>query len=285
MKSPRPKIAVCLSGQLRTWKSAAANIKRFFSDVDVDFFIHSWSQSAERTGLSTHSIDYNVEHTSDEINQVVSTFNPVKCQFEPILKQDGFVQSRWVNLFYSLARSIKLKQQYEREKRIKYDIVVKCRFDLVFHPSLTFGKLLKMGLNDECSVFASKYVFSRTINQLPGENYMNQIDDCFFYTSSPVADYISHVAYLESMEMVANAQLLGKKHTQTEKYGPGAILFKALSDSGCCARSIEINSPASDPIVGVWFCIARALPTLPKQILTPQEYTTAVTDHVRYYKS
>lgn len=284
-KSPKPKIAVCLSGQLRTWKIAGPNIKRFFGP-DVDYFIHSWTESAERTSIGTHSVDYGVTHDADEINEVVKFFQPTRCQFETILQQEGFVTGRWVNLFYSLDKSMKLKQQFEKEKRFKYDIVVKCRFDLAFHPAFTFSALLNMGRNWEIEPQAAKYVFSSIVNQLPNEGFANQIDDCFFYTSSPVADYVSHNAYLEALQTCADVNLRKKPLAQTRDYGPGAILFKSLSEAGCAPRVIEIsNNGAAERITGAWFCIVRATANQPPQISNIQEYAKTVSEHFKYYES
>ena len=42
------KIAVCVSGQARTWEYCKENIKKVFTDTDdyqFDFFIHTWDRN------------------------------------------------------------------------------------------------------------------------------------------------------------------------------------------------------------------------------------------------
>ena len=48
------RIAVCLSGQLRQWEIAKENQKWFWgtSGYEVDYFIHTWSYSGDRAGVS-----------------------------------------------------------------------------------------------------------------------------------------------------------------------------------------------------------------------------------------
>ena len=51
------KMAVCLSGQLRQWDLAVDNQKWFWESAEqngvdqIDYFIHTWSYSADRAGV------------------------------------------------------------------------------------------------------------------------------------------------------------------------------------------------------------------------------------------
>ena len=53
------KIAVCLSGQIRTGVIASVTHLNFLKNYDVDFFIHTWTtESISPNGLDGHNMTH-----------------------------------------------------------------------------------------------------------------------------------------------------------------------------------------------------------------------------------
>ena len=129
------KIAVCLSGQLRQWEIAKENQKWFWSTSghEVDYFIHTWSYSGDRAGV-TH--EYEWRDISKEEYKDICDYYEVKDGIYDTTPQEWFYDNdHWSALFYSLSQSVMLKRKYEIENNFEYDVVIKSRPDIVFNPS------------------------------------------------------------------------------------------------------------------------------------------------------
>jgi hypothetical protein len=106
-----PKIAICWSGQLRTGLRAVPYLLKFFENIKADHFYHSWD-------------DGEPQEDWDNLNELL---NPIESFVETPWKHRGFCG----NMLYSIQQSNWLKRQYELKKKFRYDIVIKCRFDLL----------------------------------------------------------------------------------------------------------------------------------------------------------
>ena len=120
------KIAVCLSGQSRTWFTAKDNIKKFFGDTD--YFIHSWDRNTYNNYKEPNKykpIDYKISKL--EQISIINNFEPKLYEFE---KFGNCINSTWYPMYYSFMKSVWLKRKYELEHDFVYDIVIKARFDI-----------------------------------------------------------------------------------------------------------------------------------------------------------
>ena len=107
-----PRVAICWSGQLRTGLRAVPYLLRFFEDIkNVDHFYHSWD-------------DGQPQEDWDKLNEML---NPVASFVETPWKHRGFCG----NMLHSIQQSNRLKRTHELNKKFRYDIVIKCRFDLL----------------------------------------------------------------------------------------------------------------------------------------------------------
>ena len=170
------KIAVCLYGQaggtVKTDKgikdiSPADSYNNYkdvlFKDLDVDFFIHSWSEDYKdellelyepkkyiiegQRDFSGYSLkDYSLDHintyksiftsTMADKNGVILDLNNDVKNF--LTEQYIFnTHSRW----FSTSRSIGLMVEYAKSKNIEYDWVLQLRMDLYFRESFPFRSL------------------------------------------------------------------------------------------------------------------------------------------------
>jgi len=137
-----------------------------FKNYDVDFFTHSWSTDFEedvrnlyqpknilfekQIDFSHHSI---AEHSMDHINTYKKIFTAIddlqaaygnnesetsKPNVKAYLERYLFnAHSKW----YSLCTSINLLENYVKEKRVHYDLVMLLRYDLFFRESIPFEQL------------------------------------------------------------------------------------------------------------------------------------------------
>lgn len=116
------RIAICLSGQPRTWRNTRDSLTRFFADHDVDVFLHSWREGdpAELEALLAAYAPRaaRIEDRPlfvDEKRQLVERF-PAGAPL-PIF-----------DMFHSIAESLRLAAEADQA----YDLVVRARFDSLF---------------------------------------------------------------------------------------------------------------------------------------------------------
>lgn len=143
------RIALCISGQPRFFKEGYASIKETFLDrYDCDIFIHSW-YSDSLVGQSydtTHNGSANkvgaVERGTPQ--QILDLYKPTGCIFEQPKTfntnlsytnenlKEGVNPNGVYSMFYSIHKANELKKQHEVESGVKYDVVLRLRFDLRF---------------------------------------------------------------------------------------------------------------------------------------------------------
>ncbi len=226
------RIAVCLSGQPRTWKTASKNIKKYFElkGATVDYFIHTWDTNTYRdlNDTSDRKQDYKV--SKEEAVEIRNTYNPLLMEFE---EYDVKKFQRWTALFYSFMKSVWLKKKYELENDFEYDLVIKTRFDINFKQE---------GINafhEPLNTFYLHKVYplvAYTANELlehkfPTEYNQNHFDDVFFYSDSRTMDVISKI-YWWYKNIIKISQLQASRSecitNQEFFYGPGTLLYAYL---------------------------------------------------------
>lgn len=162
------KIAICLSGQPRTWRECYESwlllidemkkSPKFGEDLEVDFFIHMWNFNSiplstineykeKGTPINVNK-DYFIVDES-EIDEIISKINPKKFLIqdydvnksrERVIDKKVWEKSdnrmvkgviSWAgSQLYSIMRSGFLKRQYEVENNFEYDLCIRMRFDV-----------------------------------------------------------------------------------------------------------------------------------------------------------
>jgi hypothetical protein len=158
------RIAVCLSGQIRpsTFKKSYESIyNSIIKHHNPDIFVHSWLDDAE-----------------DGKDLVIQTYNPKKYiidSYSPNTPSETNYNFR--SMFKSIYESNRLKIEYELENNFKYDIVIRCRFDIVIDEIRDF------------SVYSKDMLIAKsgTLDGLP------VINDIFAFGSSETMDVYSDV--------------------------------------------------------------------------------------------
>lgn len=163
------KIAVMMSGLPRYIDRNKNLMQGFYGDNEVDYFVHGWfDPEKENEDASWHS--YKTKIDKQIPKKIKECYNPKKMLLE---RQRDFHVPREYNFntnwpqpkfvtyshFYSIKRANELRKQYERENNIKYDMVVKHRFDVYIACKVNWEEydLEKLYLPDNCNVWTELY--------------------------------------------------------------------------------------------------------------------------------
>lgn len=162
------KVALCLSGQARTFLKCIQSQKTHIIDrLNPDIFIHTWSFEGHRKLLGFHNQSYSVQdhqkYIGDDNNvlpiaELFDSYRPKKIivddpDISPFMgmikksKRYSVIDDDFMKLFtndnrfktfniimqhYSNYKSNSLRNEFERQHHIKYDLVIRCRMDLFF---------------------------------------------------------------------------------------------------------------------------------------------------------
>mgnify|MGYP006977519480 CR=1 FL=1 len=153
------RIALCFSGQLRTWRKTMPQFKKFIGILEdkghmVDVFCHMWNFNTHSKSIAHKLENYSAYEIveREEVNEILAELNPKSflLEHEPVslctkqtilnvknnvIKElygnnnyDHFITSQ----FYSIMRSAYLKRKYESDNNFVYDTCFRIRYDLLF---------------------------------------------------------------------------------------------------------------------------------------------------------
>jgi len=233
------RIAVCFSGQARTWRTAKDNILKYFDlsgqECQVDFFIHTWDINQYRRKediVWRVRADQAVKVTEKE--ELERAFNPKKIELEHYVESQ--YKTIWEALLYSFMKSVWLKKQYEVENDFTYDLVVRARLDINYPQEGVCNTGLRLDKFATHPVqHLTAYSTSPTIHRFPQEfNYPN-FDDVFFYSNSATMDIIANCCRWYRGIVLKHQPIHYKGAFVTNSaywYGPGTILYRYLIEKG-----------------------------------------------------
>jgi hypothetical protein len=196
------RVAVCLSGQPRTWKKAGRFWEAMFSShtVSFDVFFHFWnfnSQSLTHQQTTTNTCLY-----QSELDEIVAFYNPISHVFEgedidpsamlydmmarkehpyPYSAKSDPLLYRHCSQFYGLEYAAYLKRSYEIDNDFEYDICIRARPDLVF----VDDGLAAMSLPLPNTIYTIHTHYEPKFRE-------HRVGDLFFYSDSVTFDKISH---------------------------------------------------------------------------------------------
>jgi len=206
------KIAVCFSGEPRTWKHCYKSALNFFkSDInEYVFFAHTWDSSYFSKDHKVHpENDYYESYDPIKLKSELSdayNLKSVVVESKNIFKY-GEEEDRelpynykrlcssgeagnlikphnWDQMSYSIMRSNELKTQYELDNFMNFDIVVKTRFDLCYDPNKNFDSVIKQYEPIlPIALYCNTHYFSKEFFQV-------NVDDVFYFGSSGVMNIV-----------------------------------------------------------------------------------------------
>ncbi len=133
------KVALCLSGQARSFDKAFPFVKKNLLDKhDVTVFFHTWNtvDETEILRLYTNSQLWLTEPPQEPDLSKYTRVPPP----QPNWKVKDPALSTWAQ-FYSLNKANTLKIKYEREFGMNFDWVIRSRFDFALNTEIPFEEL------------------------------------------------------------------------------------------------------------------------------------------------
>jgi hypothetical protein len=135
------KLALCLSGQPRSYFDAHAYVKRNLLDhYDVDVFTHSWKNENHLLHLKIYE-------------EIKAIYSPMIClsdvPLDPKINQDMIVPNAshpayfCTSMFYSIFKADHFRNVAELFFDKKYDFVIRSRFDFALNKVIDFSQLKK----------------------------------------------------------------------------------------------------------------------------------------------
>lgn len=232
------KVAVCISGQLRTYTKCIQNIAHFFNSitykgdkVKVDYFMHTWDSgnvfysgpdkvSEDENGIMKCDVrSYKPSNLYLELLHNTLYLKDITLESSHSYRRYATTAGHWDSLFYSFKRSIDLKKQYEKHLNFKYDLVFKIRPDIVFHPECFNLNIQEIKQNQILTTWEPPKVLS--------ELNMYNLDDIMFAGTSDTMDCISEI--YESFilpELEINKYTKTPDHIFPKSVGPGVMLYE-----------------------------------------------------------
>jgi hypothetical protein len=138
------KVAICLSGHLRTYKKTHDSFKSRLENLyDSKVFIHTWDNySSGRGDISTSSkIDIeDVKSTYSPADLIVEPQRHFELKDHPTLRTTPNPPANVVSKWYSSKKSFELCKNWENKNNEKFDVIVSCRSDMLFHENVTLLK-------------------------------------------------------------------------------------------------------------------------------------------------
>lgn len=228
------KIAICISGYLRTFKECYPTIeKNIIRDNDVDIFIHTYDKVGNSSGWR-HPIDLSEDIDMDFLQNipyikkiVTEKWDDIKYKFEKFREYQPSVTNINViaTIFYKIYQANLLRKEYEKEKNIEYDLVIRMRGDQIFEKAinLDFPK-------NKILINAYPWGDEDYTHRFKGDddirNEIEWVNDRFAVGKPELIDYLSEL-YLNFGELIKDVEFveleyllhkhLQKKQIQYEK--------------------------------------------------------------------
>jgi len=189
------RIAVCLSGQIRTGIEVSPNILRFIGELlpYTDFFIHTWNTET----ISLHALNGRDKSVINDIfvvnpykiEKIKKIYKPKNIRIDSveeykkyrekkIIKENNGLIAGLIPMFHSIYECNQLKINYEKQNKIEYDFVIRMRFDVVYENGHTLLSEIEHCMKDKMLFYTCDYW-----NKLP-----TQIEDICWISSSKIMD-------------------------------------------------------------------------------------------------
>jgi hypothetical protein len=193
LKIGNPRIAVCFSGQPRTWRKCVESWKEnLFGHLEMDVFCHTWDFNTPPNCVSVgmNVIDNQVH--DGEIDELYEVLKPKKFlieqrkNFVPFKMTQPILVPSFLSQFYGIMQAARLKKQYEIENDFQYDVVIKMRYDAYLKTPIfqEFTNINNTNQIDPWSMYCFHYGWDKVNNR-------GRVGDIFWYANSETYDIIS----------------------------------------------------------------------------------------------
>jgi len=132
------KIALCLSGQPRAFDQGYEFVhKNLLQDHDVEVFIHTWrSEQANEAIMKYQARTWQIDHVlTNDLSKYTNVPPP-----QPNWKVKDPARATW-NQLYGVMKCNSLKSEFELLYDMKFDWVIRSRFDFALNTAIDFKSL------------------------------------------------------------------------------------------------------------------------------------------------
>jgi hypothetical protein len=168
------KVAFCISGVPQDIHFCANFIKKYSEMYETYVFIHHWTAESQNkiqhhsySGRVYKQFDYNIyknvasyaEVKSEIFDKKIPTFLELKKQWPEMDKQmpSGHRPDIGpVSMFYGIAESQKMRQEFEKKHGFKFDVVMRCRFETDFAHNVDWEQI-KLEKYDMKKIWIPRY--------------------------------------------------------------------------------------------------------------------------------
>jgi hypothetical protein len=189
------RIAICFSGQPRTWRKCYETWRQFLDIDQADIFCHLWNFNTKPNSVSTDQ--HHQALSQQEIDDLVGILKPKKIIIEshktimPFRKKQAITYPPFLSQFYGIMKAARLKKQYEIEHDWQYDVVARARYDSYFQePVITSNSTV-----EENTMHGFHFGWNKLTNR-------GRIGDIFWMADSQtydiIADYYLNLHSIES---------------------------------------------------------------------------------------
>jgi hypothetical protein len=220
----KQKIAVCISGIPRLYSVSYASFKKHIIDINVDydfdFFLYIKTDSK-----NTAYYKYNIDRYNYDINDIINTYKPKNYVVDNLDKSKKDILNELTQQCDNVINCIKLKIDYEQKNNVKYDYVIKYRFDLytkedyILQLPQNINECVIANANQDlitmyCSHFVNldmqnvekkhKSLFISILRDLQKNVKISPISDIYFICKSDLLDNIvkyKHINWLIKKEL------------------------------------------------------------------------------------
>jgi len=141
----RNKVAVCFSGQIRTWRKCVdswKHILKVLGQEDADVFCHLWDYNTIPNSITKDDREGKLVE-QEEINAILNILQPKKFlvesrrDFKPYNANQPIDFPGFLSQYYGIMRSANLKREYEIENDFRYSAVARSRYDILYTEAVT----------------------------------------------------------------------------------------------------------------------------------------------------
>jgi len=233
------KVAVCLSGQMRSYKDCYDNLMKYIiKPLNADIFLHTWTEvgsshkenrdtteivsknllqkmyKPKKLEIEEHKIEYNDELLGKKVPNLLKKTEPVHYKSA-------------LPMYYQIYKSFKLLEEYVEQTQKSYDIVIRIRPDSMFLEEIP-KHLLKKSMKEKNLLYYADYAINTNI----------QICDKFAFGGYEAMKYYCSL-WLNITQYWENP--LGDNPPHTHRVGERLMKYHIESNSNIKAIPVYID--------------------------------------------
>lgn len=204
------KVALCYSGLVKNFNDCVDSHKKFIIDkFETDIFIHTWSKIGSKTLPNwyndNYSLDKHIEATESQdsvdikyfidhikIKKILIEYPDIRYFYNKFHDDNNQKFFNNCMMHYSINKANALKTEYESDNNFKYDMVIRCRFDLYFEKLIIenfISNTIYLPPNQNMDVKFDP----RMLNLLKTQGFSYMPNDQFAYGCSDSMNYYSSI--------------------------------------------------------------------------------------------